>query len=62
MIVFLQSGGIRAKWLCSGKSCSLRKKMVVFDLRGCTRRMWLYWESGCIRAKMDVFRQNGCNR
>ena len=57
LIVFAQSGSIRANvvvigqtWLYSGKSCIIQAKVVVFK------------KNGCIRARMVVFEQSGCNR
>ena len=42
MVVFRQNGCIQAnavvfgqKWLCSGKSCCIRGKVVVFGKSGC---------------------------
>ena len=37
MVVFGQSGYIRAKWLYSGKSVCILTKVVVFGLGGCIR-------------------------
>ena len=50
MVVFGQSGCIRAKWLYSGKSCSILAKEVVFGQSDCIR-VWLY------SGKVAVFGQ-----
>ena len=42
MVLFGQSGCIRAKWLYSGKSCSILAKEVVFGQSDCIRVRWLY--------------------
>ena len=59
MVVFEQSGGIRKKWLYSGKNGSIRAKVVVFGQNWLYSEKWLYsGKSGCIgkgcciRAKM----------
>ena len=49
MIVFGQ------KWLYSGKSGCLRRKVVGFWKSGSNREKWLY------SAKVVVFGQSGCN-
>ena len=46
------------KWLYSGKSGSIRAKVVVFGQNGCIRAGLLYLsKSGFIRAKVVVFVQ-----
>ena len=49
VVVFVQSGCLRSKWL-------LRGKVVVFGHSGCIQARWLYLgKSGCVRAKVVVF-------
>ena len=75
MIVFLQSGSIRQKWLSPGKlvvgqkwlySCKsgcIQAKVVVFGQSGCIRAKWLYsGKSDCIMARVDVLGRSGFNR
>ena len=52
-----KSGCIRAKWLCSGKNCSIRPINLYSGKNGCIRARWLCLGiSGCIRAKVYLFR------
>ena len=65
MVVFLQSGFIRAKLLYSGKSGCIRVRVVVFGKKwlyssksGCNRAKLLFWgKRGCFRVKVVVFGQ-----
>ena len=53
MVVFAQSGCIRAKVVVFGQSVCIRAKVVVFGQK------WLYsGNSGCIRAKVVVLELN----
>ena len=68
VVVFVQSGFIRKKWLYSGKvvvfgqkllylgkNGCIRDKVVVFGQSGCIRSKWLYLGKSClIRAKVVV--------
>ena len=76
IVVFWQSGCIRAKVVLFGKVVVFEQKLlysdkvVVFGQSGCIFAKvvlfglkWLCWgKSGCIRAKMVVFGQSGCTR
>ena len=55
MVVFGQSGCIRAKWLYSGKMVIFFAKVVVFV----QKRLYLR-KSGCFLAKVAVFGQSEC--
>ena len=62
VVVFGQSGCIRANWLHSGKVAIFGQKrlysgkVVVFGQGGCPRGRWLYLsKSGCTRAKVVVY-------
>ena len=51
VVVFGQSGFIRAKVVVFGKSCYNRVKVVIFGQKLCFRAMCLYSrKSGCNRA------------
>ena len=63
MVLFVQSGCVRAKVVvmgqssCVGKTVCTRAKVVVFEQK------WLYLgKSGFILAKVVVFGQSGCIR
>ena len=68
MVVFEESGGIRAKVVVVGQCSFIGKKVVVLRKSCSILAKWLYsgkvvvfGESGCIRAKVVLFGQSGCN-
>ena len=62
VVVFRQTGCVRAKLLYSGKVLVSGQKWLYFVKSGWVRAKWLYpGKSVCIRAKGVVFGQKSCD-